>query len=131
MFLSEASANDEPAEQPNETSAGIDMVGVIIGSLAALITVLLAIVIFIIFRHKRKKSHHKRDNLKTPVSDGHMSLSLRGSSNGKVLNGHMYSGVAVDDVDTDRECCHGEFLYQYFSFHFLVSQQTILIQMTI
>ena len=85
------------------------MVGVIIGSLAALITVLLAIVIFIIFRHKRRKSHQKRDNLKTPVSDGHMSLSLRGSTNGKVLNGHMYSGVAIDDMDTDRECCHGEY----------------------
>ena len=83
------------------------MIGVIIGSLAALLTILIAVVVFIIFRHKTKKNNQKRDTLKASMADNHTTLSLRSSVNGKVLNGHLYNGVAVDDVDSDRDCSHG------------------------
>ena len=101
----------QPSKQPDEKSPGTDIIGIIIGSLVALITILVAIVIFIIFKHKRQKNNNNRCSLKTPVSDNTVSMNLsdlRSSSNGKVLNGHLYSGVALEDIDSDREVFHGE-----------------------
>ena len=109
ILIAEENLKNIPSEEPNERPGRIDMIGVIIGSLAALLTILIAVVIFVIYRHKRKQNSLKRNNLKSAISDNHTTLSLRSSSNGKILNGHLYNGVAVDDVDSDRDCSHGKF----------------------
>ena len=83
-----------------------------IGSLVALISILIAIVVFIIFKHKKHKNNNSRCSLKTPVSENTVSLNLSDVHNtpsGKVLNGHLYNGVAVEETDSDRECYHGRY----------------------
>ena len=85
-----------------------------IGSLVALISILIAIVVFIIFKHKKHKNNNSRCSLKTPVSENTVSLNLsdvRNTPSGKVLNGHLYNGVAVEETDSDRECYHGRYHY--------------------
>ena len=69
--------------------------------------------IFIIFKHKKHKNNNNRCSLKTSVTDNTAALhlsELHSSTSGKVLNGHLYSGVAVEDLDCDREILHGKFV---------------------
>ena len=45
------------------------------------------------------------------MSENTVSLNLsdvRNAPSGKVLNGHLYNGVAVEETDSDIECYHGK-----------------------
>ncbi|XP_052219527.1 discoidin domain-containing receptor 2-like [Dreissena polymorpha] len=103
--------NVEPEKAPNQQTPGSDIIGIIIGSLAGLIAILIAIVIFIVCRHRRNKNNNRR--MKTALADTHNQITLNMSdlqgthTNGKVLNGHMYNGVPLTELESDRECCSG------------------------
>ncbi|XP_052224230.1 discoidin domain-containing receptor 2-like [Dreissena polymorpha] len=103
--------NVEPEKAPKQQTPGSDIIGIIIGSLAGLIAILIAIVIFIVCRHRRNKNNNRR--MKTALADTHNQITLNMSdlqgthTNGKVLNGNMYNGVPLTELESDRECCSG------------------------
>jgi hypothetical protein len=86
------------------------MIGIIVGTLSALIVTLLvvAVIVIILIRHKRSKQNNNRHCLK-PV-ERHIAMnmnSIRNIQNGKVSNGNMYNSVAQEDLESDRELCNG------------------------
>ncbi|XP_048779029.2 discoidin domain-containing receptor 2-like isoform X2 [Ostrea edulis] len=96
--------------QTKEAKTENDMIGIIVGTLSALIVTLLvvAVIVIILIRHKRSKQNNNRHCLK-PV-ERHIALnmnSVRNIQNGKVSNGNMYNSVAQDDMESDRELCNG------------------------
>lgn len=105
--------NVEPEKAPKQQTPESDIIGIIIGSLAGLIAILIAVVIFIVCRHQRRKKNNNR-RMKIAITDTHnqtaVNLSdLRGThTNGKVLKGHVYNGVPLTELESDRDCCSGE-----------------------
>ncbi|KAH3800098.1 hypothetical protein DPMN_153723 [Dreissena polymorpha] len=91
---------DGKEKAPNQQTPGSDIIGIIIGSLAGLIAILIAI------------NNNRR--MKTALADTHNQITLNMSdlqgthTNGKVLNGHMYNGVPLTELESDRECCSGK-----------------------
>ncbi|XP_052219449.1 discoidin domain-containing receptor 2-like isoform X4 [Dreissena polymorpha] len=102
--------NVEPEKAPKQQTPESDIIGIIIGSLAGLIAILIAVVIFIVCRHQRRKKNNNR-RMKIAITDTHnqtaVNLSdLRGThTNGKVLKGHVYNGVPLTELESDRDCC--------------------------
>lgn len=52
------------------------------------------------------------------MTDNHNHISInmadiRAPANGKVLNGNMYNGVPSSDIDCDKECCSGMYIYRF------------------
>jgi len=101
---------EDRSVQTKEATTENDMIGIIVGTLSALIVTLLvvAVIVIILIRHKRSKQNNNRHCLK-PV-ERHIALnmnSIRNIQNGKVSNGNMYNSVAQDELESDRELCNG------------------------
>ncbi|XP_062610234.1 discoidin domain-containing receptor 2-like isoform X3 [Saccostrea cucullata] len=101
---------EDRSVQTKEATTENDMIGIIVGTLSALIVTLLvvAVIVIILIRHKRSKQNNNRHCLK-PV-ERHIALnmnSIRNMQNGKVSNGNMYNSVAQDEMESDREICNG------------------------
>ncbi|XP_061189054.1 discoidin domain-containing receptor 2-like isoform X3 [Saccostrea echinata] len=101
---------EDRSVQTKEATTENDMIGIIVGTLSALIVTLLvvAVIVIILIRHKRSKQNNNRHCLK-PV-ERHIALnmnSIRNMQNGKVSNGNMYNSVAQDELESDREICNG------------------------
>lgn len=101
---------EDRSVQTKEATTENDMIGIIVGTLSALIVTLLvvAVIVIILIRHKRSKQNNNRHCLK-PV-ERHIALnmnSIRNMQNGKVSNGNMYNSVAQDEMESDRELCNG------------------------
>lgn len=96
---------------PSKEAAPDDnIIAIIVGTLAALIALLVAIVCFIFWRQRRSKQNNNRHSLK-PAVDRNIPINmndLHGTRNGKVLNGNVYNSVATDDVECDAHICNGD-----------------------
>ena len=101
---------------PSKEAARDDnIIAIIVGTLAALIALLFAIVAFIIWRQRRSKQNNNRHSLK-PVVDRNMPINmndLHGTRNGKVSNGNVYNSVATEDVECDAQLCNGDKLCKF------------------
>ncbi|KAL3871566.1 hypothetical protein ACJMK2_039557 [Sinanodonta woodiana] len=96
--------NEEHLVPEEKKSFEDKYIGIIIGTLSALIVLLSLIVLIVILRYRRRKQNNNRRNLKPCVDHVTMNLNdLQSSINGKILNGNMYNGVPSDDMDSDRE----------------------------
>ena len=109
VLFSEPSAEEEVrVKPPIHTTTENNMIGIIIGTLAALIVILFAgvCIVIVIIRHKRSKQNNNRHCLK-PVMDRHIAVNINDvrNQNGKISNGNMYNSVATDDMESDRELC--------------------------
>lgn len=101
---------EDRSVQTKEATTENDMIGIIVGTLSALIVTLLvvAVIVIILIRHKRSKQNNNRHCLK-PV-ERHIALNMNGMrnmQNGKVSNGNMYNSVAQEEMESDRELCNG------------------------
>ena len=102
---------------PSKEAAPEDnIIAIIVGTLAALTALLIAVVCFIIWRQRRSKQNNNRHSLK-PAVDRNIPINMNdihGTRNGKVSNGNVYNSVATEDVECDPHLCNGDKLCKFF-----------------
>lgn len=102
--------NVQDNPRSKEATPNDNIIAIIVGTLAALIFILFAIVASIIWRQRRSKQNNNRHSLK-PAVDRNIPINMNDVRNGKVSNGNVYNSVATEDMECDPQLCNGDKLY--------------------
>ena len=120
VSTSETPPNVYNPEQPKKRNLDDQIIGIIIGTLVALLSIFTIILFIVIRRHRRRKyasSCHRvkaiqHEHVTLNLNDIHMPTTMLDNNiNNKLLNGNMYNSLAQSEYNNGD--LHNQFISEY------------------